>query len=242
MKKYDFHWRIVPGLPMQRLQRIESDGFKVEISGGTIVCKTQFTQEPEEELLSRARIVAQRILLAARFLRGQNAVLEFDYVKYEQERPTDGQILLRLNDQMPKLVDEVSVGIRYVKLGGTIVEKFLDDDSERITDLCSRMKQSAALKQMLEWKVEFEGDAERKLAPLYNIIELAKAEANGAVLPGVSATKLKKATAIMNNESIRTSRHPGKGQGALREIDEDELRCCREVVDRIIEAFLKGKP
>jgi len=43
----------------------------------------------------------------------------------------------------------------------------------------------------------------------------------------------------MNDETIRTSRHPGQGKGQLRDISQEELAWCQIVVDKIIETFVK---
>ncbi len=52
--------------------------------------------------------------------------------------------------------------------------------------MSAQITRSDSLKKILEWKVEFYDDPERKFAPLYNIIELARREAGQGGDLGVS--------------------------------------------------------
>jgi hypothetical protein len=241
MTRFEFHWSVVPALHVRALQQFERDGFKIQFSGPAIVCKSDFTAVSETEMRARSKAIAECTLLAVSYRQKIKATLEFDYEKLEHATPVASQILLRIHDKLPEIVSEATVRMSYVKLGATIVQALPDDDSKQIADLSQRINDSAAVRKMLQWMVEFSHDSERMLAPLYNIIELAATELNGTSNLGVSATKLRRAKGIMNNKTIRTSRHPGQEQGDLREITSDELAFCQEVADGILESFLRPR-
>lgn len=221
---------ILPAFRIQRPRRFERDGFSVDVSAETIVLKTGFTETPEGELHAKTQKIARSVLLAFGSLRKQRTILEFDHTQYQRESPSDGQLAM---------VDEVAASISYVKLDGMIVEQFFEEDFAAVIDMSAQITRSDSLKKILEWKVEFYDDPERKLAPLYNIIELARREAGQGGDLCVSRNSLKRIIGIMNDETIRTSRHPGQGKGQLRDISQEELAWCQTVVDKIIETFVK---
>ncbi len=100
---------------------------------------------------------------------------------------------------------------------------------------------SETLRRMSDYLLEYYDDPEKKLAPLFDIIELAAEvfghEHKAATSLGVGLRRMKDATNVMNVASIRTGRHRGQELGCQREPTPAEVHLCETVAEQILSEY-----
>jgi len=121
-----------------------------------------------------------------------------------------------------------------------------DSRKERMAELLKFVDASAAnetLRRMSDYLLEYHDDPEKKLAPLFDIIELAAEvfghEHKSATSLRVDLQSMKNATNVMNDASIRSSRHRGQELGCQREPTPAEAHLCETVAEQILNEYAK---
>lgn len=173
MTKYEFCWTIEPARQRRFQRRRRTDVFDVEISGDNIFVRTDFIVTSEDELRAQAEDMAKNLVRAMADRERQRLSLGFNHIKRTTETFGQSDISLRFEERLPEMRDEVSwTKVGYVKLDAVLVERSEDGDLDEVFRLSERARQSPSLQKMLDWKAAFYADSEKKLAPLYDVLEL----------------------------------------------------------------------
>jgi hypothetical protein len=94
---------------------------------------------------------------------------------------------------------------------------------------------------MTDYLLEYRADSEEKLAPLFDIVELATEvfgiEKDAANALGLSHQKFKDARRVMNDSSVRLGRHRGQELGPQRDATASEIALCESVTETIVREY-----
>jgi hypothetical protein len=245
--KYEFCWKVEPACKRQWQRGYSADGFDIEISGDCIFVRTDLAATAEDELKGRAENIAKNFVRAMAHKEKRWLVPEFAHIKRTVQTPERSDIGLRLEEQLPGMRDEVSwTKISYVKLHAVLIEHSQNLGLDELIRLSERARRSPSLQKMLDMQTAFYVDPEKKIAPLFDIVELIEAEYRGesgaAQALGISRKALEKVKRIANDPAIRTARHPGQAMGSLRDITSDELRHCIRTIEAIISEYATQIP
>lgn len=242
MTKYEFCWTVSPP-PHHRLEAKKNvDAFEVELAGGQVIVRSDYTDTPEEELKERAETIAVALAHATGYRLGQQLTPVFSRVMRTPSTAGPTDIGLFLVDQMPEMRDHVRCTVeKHHKVDAVIVIDSDDVEAGEIFTLAEKARRDPALQQMLDFIGKFRTDSEKKLAPLYDILQTVERQFcgrdNAASALGLQAADLNELGRIANDPTIRTSRHSGKSTGAQRAITNKELADCMQVAEAIIRAY-----
>jgi hypothetical protein len=247
VNEIEFCWKVQPARERQWRRVYPSDGFDVEISGDYIFLRTNSIHAPEDELRSRAESIAKNLVRAMSDKEKGLLMPEFAHVKRTVEKHERGHIGVELEERLPAMSDEVSwTKVSYVKISAVLVEPDHDAQIDRIIDLSERARRSPSLQKILDMQSRFYVDPEKRLAPLFDVVELVetefRGEAGAAKALGVSRKALEKLKKIANDSTIRTARHPGQAVGVLREITPEELNLCIQTTGMVVDGYAKTVP
>ena len=176
------------------------------------ICANRFGTTVEDELKGRAENIAKNFVRAMAHKEKRWLVPEFAHTKRTVQTPERSDIGLRLEEQLPGMRDEVSwTKISYVKLDAVLIEHSQNLGLDELIRLSERARRSPSLQKMLDMQTAFYVDPEKKIAPLFDIVELIEAEYRGesgaAKALGISRKALEKVKRIANDPAIRTARH-----------------------------------
>ncbi len=135
----------------------------------------------------------------------------------------------------------VSGGHAELRLLGPNGEVLIDSREQRLQDalqLAQTAGSNPILRRMIDFRLSYHGDADRKLASLLDIIELAETafghEHKAAEQLGIDLKEMQAARKITHDKHILTGRHPGRTVGVQRSPTPEELNLCERIVDTII--------
>jgi hypothetical protein len=241
MATNEFRWGVKPDIPGHWLDTLCHDDFDVEIAGDWIEARKEDDGQREAQQMRAQQIVGgivRKIGLAerTRFTATLGSVSRFD----PRSNRRDSTVVLSdgLGVKMSAHADVV-----VTSADGTVVA---DSRKERMHELLRFADTSAkndTLQRMSDYLLEYHADEDKKLAPLFDIIELA-AEVFGhqhkaATSMGVGIKKMNEATHVMNDSSIRSSRHRGQEVSQQRDPSPAESQLCEAVAEQIVSEYTK---
>ena len=247
MSEIEFCWKVEPARERQWRKVYPSDGFDVEISGDYIFVRTNSIDAPEGDLRGQAESIAKNLVRAMSDKEKGLLIPEFAHVKRTGQKHEGRHIGVELEERLPAMADEVSwTKVSYVKLGAVLVEPDHDAQIDGIINLSEKARRSPPLQKILDMQSRFYADPEKRLAPLFDIVELVetefRGEAGAAKALGVGRKALEKLKRIANDPTIRTARHPGQAVGVLREITPEELNDCVQTTGMVVHGYAKTVP
>jgi hypothetical protein len=239
MATNEFRWGVKPSIPGQWRDTLKHDGFDVEIAGDWIEVRKEEDGERDVQQRHAETIVEgiiRKIGLAEkmRFTAVSGSVSQFD--------PQSGRrdINVLLSDGLV-LKASVHADVVATSANGEIVA---DSRKDRMSELLTFVDMSAAngtLRRMSDYMLEYHDDPGKKLAPLFDIIELAAEvfghEHKAATSLGVDLQRMKGATNVVNDASIRSGRHRGQELGCQRDPTPVEVHLCETVAEQIISEY-----
>ena len=242
MTNYEFCWSFAPAGQCRWERKTTIDGLETEFVGDQIIIRADSTRGSEDELHGCAEAIAMSLAGAMSFRKAQKFALVFNHVKRTSTASGIEDIALHLADQLPGMHDDVNwTKVSHVKLDAVLLEDSRDADLDEVIALADKARRSASMQRMLNWQTVFYADPEKKLAPLFDIVELVEAEYGGesgaAQALGISRKALEKVKRVANDGTIRTARHPGKSSGTLRDITAEELAHCVRTAEAIIRSY-----
>jgi hypothetical protein len=241
MATNEFRFGVKPTIPGNWHTTVSHDGFEIEIAADWIEARIEDVGHQESQ---RGRIepfvhgVARTIGLKEkkRFTATLGSIAKFDARTNRRDTTAflsgtalgtstgHAEMVLRSSD-------------------GTIIT---DTRQERISGmLCfaDSSSQDQTLTRMSDYLLEYYSDPGKRLAPLFDIIELADKSFGGreraANALGISNRQMKSATGVMNNKEIRSSRHRGQALGNQRDPQPEEMRQCEAVAEKIVTEYAK---
>jgi hypothetical protein len=241
MATNEFRWGVKPAIPGQWRDTLKHDGFDVEIAGDWIEVRKEEHGERDAQQRRAEEIVegvTRKIGLAEkmRFTAILDSVSRFDPQSDRRD------INVFLSDSLV-LQASLHADVVVSSADGRIVA---DSRKERMAELLKFVDASAAnetLRRMSDYLLEYHDDPEKKLAPLFDIIELAAEvfghEHKSATSLRVDLQSMKNATNVMNDASIRSSRHRGQELGCQREPTPAEAHLCETVAEQILNEYAK---
>jgi hypothetical protein len=219
MATNEFRWGVKLVIPGQWCATLKHDGFDVEIAADWIEVRKEQDGERDAQQRHAETIVEgiiRKIGLAEklRFTAILGSVSRFD----PQSDRRDTNVFL--SDSLV-LKASLHADVVVASANGRIVA---DSRKERMTELLKFVDACAAdetLRRMSDYMLEYHDDPGKKLAPLFDIIELAAEvfghEHRAATSLGVDLQRMKDATNVMNDASIRSGRHRGQELGCQRD-------------------------
>jgi hypothetical protein len=245
MAKYEFCWTVSPKRPRSWQQTLEIDGLEVEILSDRILVRCDSEDLSEGQLRIRAGEVVADLVHAMSFHESLRLNYEFSGIKTTLPDGFAHQGL-HASDGL-EMQDSVTYEMyAYLKLGVVLVK---NSDQVNLQDILAdfgRLRNSRRYRDMLQFIGVFRADPDKKLAPLYNILEVAIKEFGGRKkaakmlnLVGADFSYLAKTA---NDPTIRTARHPGKSAGIVRDITAAELTRCERIAEEVIRAYARRIP
>lgn len=239
-KRHEFRWVISPKPHRPIEGKKNEDGFEIEWKGDRLTIQSEYTDAPEDEVKQRAKTIATSQCHAMGYLLGQRLVPTLARTEHTPARGGSSDIGLPLGDNAAHMRDKVEVELCH-GVDVVIAVSSDDVDFDKVLALAEKSRRDSTLKQMLDYIGKFRDDPEKKLGPLYNIIELAETKLGGEKgAPkslDIKDNAWKKAKRTMNRKTILTSRHPGKGKQPKRSITDKELAHCIKVAEAIINSY-----
>jgi hypothetical protein len=239
MATNEFRWGVKPAIPGHWRGTLSHDDFDVEIVADWIEARKEDIGQREVQQMRAQQIVdgiVRKIGLAerTRFTTTLASVSRFD--PHSNRRDITAFLSGSPSGKASAHADMV-----LTSADGTVV---VDSRKERMSELL-RFADAAAkngtLRRMSDYLLEYHADPDKKLAPLFDIIELAAEvfghEHKAATSLGVGVQRMKDATNVMNDSSIRSGRHRGQEVSQQRERTPAEAQLCEAVADEIVTEY-----
>ena len=242
MAKYEFCWVVSPTRLRPWQRTLEIDGLEVEVFGDRIVVRADSDDVAADGLRIQAGHIVAALVRAMSFHESLPLTYEFSSTKTTlADGPSHTAIDVRDSFEMRDNVTHQMY--TYIKCGAVIVKQSDEVSLQKILLDFDRLRASRQYSDMLEFISAFRADPERKLAPLYNILEVAEGEFGGrrpaARMLNLSEANLSYLAKTANDRTIRTARHPGRSIGVIRDITMAELTRCERTAEEIIRAYAK---
>lgn len=238
----EFRWSVKPAIPGHwHTANLEHDGFEVEIAADRIEARCEDIGQRDTQQKRAGEIVAgivRKMGLAeqTRFTTTFGSLSRFD--PHSGRRNSNVFLSASLSMKAGFHADAV-----VISANGPVIT---DSRKKRMSELV-RFADDAAknetLRRLSDYMLDYYADPEKRLAPLYDIIELAtkvfgdRGKAISSL--GISARHWKKAAAIMNNPTIRSGRHRGQELGKQRDPTPAEVRSSEAVAEQIVSEYGK---
>jgi hypothetical protein len=241
MATNEFRWGVKPAIPGHWRDTLSHDDFEVEIAGDWIEARKEDDGQREAQQRRAQQIVegiSRKMGLAerTRFMTTLASVSRFDH--YSGRRDINVCLSGSAGVKASGHADMV-----LTSADGTVVA---DSRKERMSELLRFAEASAkngTLRRMSDYILGYHTDPDRKLAPLFDIIELAAEvfghEHKAATSLGVGVQRMKDATNVMNDSSIRSGRHRGEEVSQQREPTPAEAQLCEAVAEEIVTEYTK---
>jgi hypothetical protein len=245
MAKYEFCWTVSPSRQRLWQETLEIDGLKVEVLSDRIVVRADSADVSADKLRIHAGHIVAGLVRAMSFHENLSLTYEFSCTTTTL---ADGRshVAIEVTDSFEVRDNVTSEVYSYVKCGAVIVKHSDQVNLQNILLDFERLRASRQYSAMLEFITAFRSDPERKLAPLYNILEVAEGEFCGRKLAaralGLNQADLGDLGKTANDPTIRTARHPGNNAGVVRDITAAELTHCERIAEEIIHAYAKRIP
>lgn len=235
----EFRWSVTPPIPAQWHDTIHHDGFKVQITQNSIEaeCDDDGHQDTQK---TRAEGIIQRVVRSIGFrekTRFTAILCSASQLNNETNRRDTTVYAVGASLRLATGYADVIV----TSADGAVLR---DSRAERFAELlefAESMSANEILQRMTHYLSEYHADLERKLAPLYDIIELAKevftTEKNAAKTLNISKSRFEEARKLMNNSTVRSGRHRGQELGAQRDPAQAEIALCEGVAEQIVSGY-----
>jgi hypothetical protein len=135
----------------------------------------------------------------------------------------------------------VSADIQASDACGNVIFDSRVERAARIDKSVNALAQDETFLRMTDYWLEYCSDPKKKLAPLFNIIELAKTKfgslEKAATTLIISLTKIKEAKRIMNDCGIENSRHPGRSPVSPKPVSNEDRHVCEQIAEAIVKNY-----
>lgn len=218
MATNEFRWGLSPAVPGHWRGTLKHNDFDVEIAADWIEARKEDDGQRDVQQRRAQQIVegiVRKIGLDERTRFTPTlacSVSRFDPVSNRREINMSTSDGLKASDH----VDFV-----LASADGTVVA---DSRKERMTELLrasTLYAKNNILQRMADYLLDYHSDPNKKLAPLFDIIEVAGKVFGGkdkaATSLHVGTKRMNGATGVMNDSSIPSGRHPGKELGGGRD-------------------------
>lgn len=235
----EFNWGVLPSIPGHWHGTIDHSGFRITISADSILASVEDAGRDEEQRNQAEDIISNvlreiGLLEQTRFSKKLGSLAKFNPETQTRNISTlveGGQ--MRMNAHADTRVECADGTVRDSR-----VERF-----QRLQHCTDLQRKSESLRTLTDYLLEYHADPEKKLFPIYDIIEEAQNLLGGRLYEadglGISKKAIDRVTKITNREPIRTGRHRGARVEALRDITPKETRICETAAMLIIERYRK---
>jgi len=241
MTKYEFHWSIAPDVLVGRQTKERIGRFEFEIGTDRIVARTEFTDAPKSDLRAEAAAIVSNLARAIAFQEKRQVTPALGNVTCTSDSGS-ADIELSTSVSMVIAVEKVRVAVHGPD--GALVFSSEEQEFQQIKMLADRAARSVPLQQMLDHIQVFYGDPTKKLAPLYDILQIAETQFRGrdgiAAALAIPTKDLERLGRITNDVGILNARHPGSGSGPKRAATTEEIAFCERVAETIIRTFAES--
>jgi hypothetical protein len=230
MNRYTFTFRITPEPPVGYASVVPP--FDLHVSGTVLALKVTADAADERQLRERAEQAARNFAASLSYILAERFEIQY------QSR----HVVLATGQQ------SISATVKFEVRPADFEERAASEKRERerkaaqqhIADLTRRGMIDANLQAMLERWSRYIADPERRLNPLYDVLEIAErlygGRRNAAVALSVSEADLNDLGRISNDSAVLNGRHPGKSPGPHRIATEFERTTCERVARALIES------
>src|SRR5579864_8051843 len=235
----EFRWGIKPAVPGHWRETLSHDGFEIEIADDWIEVRKEDNGERDAQQ-KRAQQIVEGIVRKiglyekAKFTATFGSLARFD--ADSNRRDTTAFI----SDSVKA---SVHMDIVLTSADGTVIadsKKEREAELLRFADLCSGNENLRAISDYL---LEYHSDPQKKLAPLYDIIERADkifgSRDKAAIALGVSKKTISRTTGVINDKTIRSGRHRGQELIGQRDPSPAESQLCEAVAKQIVNEYAK---
>jgi hypothetical protein len=241
MATNEFRFGIKPTIPAHWRLTASHDGFEIEIAADWIEARIKDDGEPEAQrgiIEPFVHGIARTIGLAEK-KRFTATISSLSRVDAGSNRRDSTAFLSGI--AVGTATGHAEMEIRSSD-GGIIT----DTRQERISGMllfADSSSKDQTLTRMSDYLLEYYSDPGKRLAPLFDIIELAEKSFGGreraANALGISNRQMKSATGVMNNKEICSSRHRGQALGNQRDPQPEEMRLCEAMAEKIVTEYAK---
>jgi hypothetical protein len=241
MATNEFRWGVEPVIPGHWHGTVNHDAFEIEIASNWIEVRAEDDGNADAQRVRAKEIVegmVQKIGLdeKTRFNLRLGSTSRF-------EREANRRDINVFVEEMVSVTVSGHADVVVTAADGTIVSDSRTDRMAELTRFANDSTSNTTLRRMSNYLIDYHADTERKLAPLFDVIELAKEvfgdERNAAASLGIAVQKFKDARRVMNDSSVRTGRHRGQELGPQREPTSAETRLCETVAEQIVTEYTK---
>lgn len=235
----EFHWGVKPTIPDQWRSAVTHEGFEIEIAADSIeVRKAEDGQQDAQ--LRQAQAIVEGILRGiglaeqTRYAATLGSVTRFD----PNLNRRDIAVHLSAGLTMKASLDAV-----LVSADGVVTADTRKDRIHALLRLAESCTKNATLRRMCDYLLDYHADPGKKLAPLFDIIELA-AKAFGdrkkaAASLSLRARQVNDAVTVMNDPTVRTARHRGQELQRQRDATAEEVALCETLAQDIVDRYAK---
>jgi hypothetical protein len=233
----EFRWGVKPKIPGHWHETLSHDGFEVEIGGDWIEARKQDDGARDAQQV-RAEQIVDGVVRKIGLHERTKFTLTLGFTAQFNPGSNQRHVHLRASGG-GKATGHADMVL--TNSDGTVVRDTRKERMAGLLQFANVSSANATLRRLVDYLLEYHGDPEKKLAPLYDIIELTEkifgSKDKAAVSLGISVKQMKAAGAIINDKQIRSSRHRGQEVGTLREPTRAELQSCEAVAQKIIEEY-----
>jgi hypothetical protein len=237
----EFRWGVKPAIPGHWCGTFKHENFDVEITSDWVEARTEDDGHIEAQRARAEEIVSgvlRKIGLSesARFTASFGSQSQFD--SSANRRDINVFLSEGVSARMSAHADVV-----VTASDGTVIS---DSRAERFSDLfqfSDDSTTSVTLRRLTDYLLEYHADKEKKLAPLFDIIELAKevfgTEKDAAAALGIPSSRFRDSRRVINDKTLQKGRHRGQELGTLREPTRAELELCETLAEQIVIEYTK---
>jgi hypothetical protein len=210
MTSYEFCWTVLLDRKREWAQKFTVDGFDVQVSGDLILVRAGSLGISENELKARAEGIVAHLVRAMEYRERQRFTAELKHIRRLPDAGPE-EIGLAFGDKIEMRDEARTTMFSYIGCGAVLVENPAKVKLREILQDFARLQRSRSLGRMFDLITEFRSDPEKRLGPLYDILQIVETEFRGrdaaADALGMSHGSLRKLGRILNNKTIRTGRH-----------------------------------
>lgn len=238
----EFRWGVEPVIPGHWRGTLTHDGFDVEIAGDWIEARKEDDGQQDVQQRRAQEIVegiVRKVGLAEKtgFTATLGSVSRFDPHSNRRD------INVILSEGVSAKASAGHADVVVTSADGTVLA---DSRIDRMAELLRFADTSATndtLRRMTDYLLEYHADPDKRLAPLFDIIELATEvfghQHKAATSLGVGIQRMKDAASVMNNASVLSGRHRGQEVAAQRDPTAAEGQLCEAVAEQIVSEYTK---
>jgi hypothetical protein len=235
MATNEFRWGVKPTIPGHWQSAEPHEEFEIQIAGDWIEARVVDNGKQDSQRYRAEEIIMRLVRYISLRERKRFAAIFSSVSRFDSASNRRDVTVLVSGAGCVISAGHVDVGVRSAD--GTVLR---DSRNERMLEMRRFVatKEDENVKRMSEYLLDYYADPEKKLAALFDIIELATKifghEHTTARALQIDRQEMQDATKTMNESRIRTSRHRGKHLGRQRDVTSDEKRKCEVVAERIV--------